>query len=596
MRQPGWNMSQAIEQLNAAIRRGMRAMEKPEPMRLSEWAEKHFYLSPESSYVEGGFKPLAYQAPIMDAISNDDVREVWMPKSARLGYTKIIIAALLYFAHHKRRNSIIYRPTDAQADKFVQTEIDTAIRDVSVMREVANWIGKSKHPGNKVDRKTFTGSVLYSRGGNAANNYRDLTADVVIYDELDGFVRDVEGEGDPVSLGNQRLEGATFPTLIGGSTPTVLGESLIEEHAHGAEAHFRYHVPCPHCGHEQSLVWGGDGESRGIKFDSGTGSLHGYLCESCGVLFSQAEYMQVMDRGRYIDGNGRWIESGIFRSPQGDPITPPSTMAFMGLWRAYSPMSSWADIVANFLASYKDASRLKTWTNTTLGESWEEPGEKIAWNVLLDRREDYEGIPDGVRVRTVGVDIQKERIECEHVGWGAGEESWSLDYQIIPGDTTGREVWDDLAELMAEWAPHAACIDAGYRPRYVRSFARKRRWVFPIKGQGGPRIPLIETDPRKRAKRLRKRLRSEEADEPIGVDEGKGAHFRRLKVDSPGPGYCHFPHRPEYDQEYFEQLTGAKLVYRKQAGRTVKVWEDSRPRVEALDCRVYAHAALILSG
>ena len=38
--------------LEMHIKRGLGAFGVPEPMSLAEWAEKHFYLSAESSYVE----------------------------------------------------------------------------------------------------------------------------------------------------------------------------------------------------------------------------------------------------------------------------------------------------------------------------------------------------------------------------------------------------------------------------------------------------------------------------------------------------------------------------------------------------------------
>jgi len=45
------------------------------------------------------------------------------------------------------------------------------------------------------------------------------------------------------------------------------------------------------------------------------------------------------------------------------------------------------------------------------------------------------------------------------------------------------------------------------------------------------------------------------------------------------------------DEEYFEQLTGEKKVTTFKDGRPVKKYKAIRPRVEALDCYVYARAA-----
>jgi phage terminase large subunit GpA-like protein len=46
--------------------------------------------------------------------------------------------------------------------------------------------------------------------------------------------------------------------------------------------------------------------------------------------------------------------------------------------------------------------------------------------------------------------------------------------------------------------------------------------------------------------------------------------------------------------EYFAQLTAEKLVTRYRKGYKRKEWVQTRPRNEALDCRVYAIAALAI--
>ena len=59
-----------------------------------------------------------------------------------------------------------------------------------------------------------------------------------------------------------------------------------------------------------------------------------------------------------------------------------------------------------------------------------------------------------------------------------------------------------------------------------------------------------------------------------------------------GPGYCHFP--DHYDAEYFRQLTAEQQVKKFHKGFMRREWQKMRPRNEALDCRVYAIAALAI--
>ena len=73
------------------------------------------------------------------------------------------------------------------------------------------------------------------------------------------------------------------------------------------------------------------------------------------------------------------------------------------------------------------------------------------------------------------------------------------------------------------------------------------------------------------------------------MNTAKELVFGRLKIEEPGPGYCHFPE--SYDDEYFKQLTAEKCVTRFHKGFARREWIKMRPRNEALDCRVYAIAA-----
>lgn len=231
--------------LSQRLVRGLAAVGIPEPLNLEQWATQHFYLSAESSYVEQRWQAWPYQRAILAAISHDDIREVDWVKSARTGYTKIILAAKGYFAHHKRRNQALWQPTDDDAIAYVKTELDPMLRDVAVMREVFPAY-MARHKDNTLDQKKFIGSMLHIKGGKAAKNYRRISIDVAYLDELDAFDGDVENEGDPVTLAAKRIEGATFPKLVCGSTPKLRGFSLIEARAGLADERFKFAIPCPH--------------------------------------------------------------------------------------------------------------------------------------------------------------------------------------------------------------------------------------------------------------------------------------------------------------------------------------------------------------
>jgi phage terminase large subunit GpA-like protein len=84
----------------------------------------------------------------------------------------------------------------------------------------------------------------------------------------------------------------------------------------------------------------------------------------------------------------------------------------------------------------------------------------------------------------------------------------------------------------------------------------------------------------------------------IGVSMIKGEIYgflkRRVGEDGIYPqGFMHFP---EYNTEYFKQLTAEQLVTKIVKGYPKREWQKTRDRNEALDCRVYARAAAIAMG
>jgi len=78
----------------------------------------------------------------------------------------------------------------------------------------------------------------------------------------------------------------------------------------------------------------------------------------------------------------------------------------------------------------------------------------------------------------------------------------------------------------------------------------------------------------------------------LGVDSGKEIIMDNLKVQTPGPKYCHFPRRDDYGGGYFKGLLSEVKVYdpnKKQPWTWKKI--PGHERNEALDCRNYALAA-----
>ncbi len=389
--------------------------------------------------------------------------------------------------------------------------------------------------------------------------------------------------------------------------PPSEGGCLIESEYERADERFRFHVGCPHCRHEQSLRWGGKDQSHGFKWVNSDPDTVRYLCENtkvCGALFSYEDYLNVRDDGRWVSEAGTWIDpEGVFRSKDDKPIDAPAHVAFH-LWTGVAGLVPWPQLVREFIAASKDSGKLKTFVNTTLGETWEEPeGERPDDEQLYQRREHYKAeVPDGVLYLVAAVDTQDDRVEIQIDGYGIGEERWSIDYIRLFGDPGRQIIWDKLAEVLARTYKREdgtmlgivlTCQDkGGHYTDEVNKFSKRIgiRKLIPVHGLRYRNRPVAQM-PRKRDK-------AGCYGTGVGTDTAKALLYQRYKIMEPGPGYVHWPitgPRPDsdpFDREYFAQVTAEEQRRHYRAGVLEWIWDAKKRRNEATDCSVYSLAAI----
>lgn len=588
-----------IKKIKEAYKQGLSVFKRPVPQTLSEWADENFYLSSESSYIQGRWETLPFQLAIMNAIGHPDIEQINFIKSARVGYTQMIRAAVGYFLEHKKRNQILYQPTDAQAAGFMKSHIETMVRDVPVVKKLAPWCGK-KNRDSTLDTKKFNnGKHLWVYGGKSAKNYREKSVDNVYFDELAAFDGDIEKEGSPTKLGDKRLEGSAFPKSIRGSTPKLEESCLITKAANESRHLLKFHLPCPECQGEQVLKWGGPDVEHGIKWHDDNPKTAHYVCEHC-----KSEVDNNSLEGMQFKGMWRCLETGVYTkngieyfSKEGERIDAPESISFH-IWSAYSLFSSWSRIVSDFLKCKNNRSELKTFVNTTLGEVWvDEEAEKIEHQNLYIRREHYPAqLPIENGIITCAVDTQDDRFEISHKLWVKGEESYNLSYERLYGDLSRSEIWDVLQRRISRKFTTPSGVELEFKICFIDSgghytdevykFSKKngiRRYI-PIKGYNIMGKP-VATWPRKRNEKGVYLTM-------IGTDTAKEIIADRLRQLEPGEGYIHFPIGDEFDENYFVHLTNERRKLSIKNGKRVYVWDSGGRRNEPFDLEVYNLAAI----
>lgn len=587
-----------------AIVAGMDPLRAVPPQPLSVWAAQHFQLSAESSHTRGQWVAYPFQPGWMDAFSNDDIEEVTMRKSKRVGYTKTLDAFIAYNAAHRRRKQALWQPTDDDRDSYVKSEIDPMLRDVAAVRSM---LVSGKEDTLKL--KTFLGSVLHILGGKAARAYRRITVAVAMLDEADAFDWVVEKSSDPITLARGRLEGAPFPKLIAGSTPRREGLSHVEYRETNADARMRYNIVCPHCDAEHPLIWGGKKIAHGFKWDGADPSTVRHLCPHCREPITQADYLRIWDaRAQWVSdcGNYRYDHhQHRWTNAEGEAILPPRHVAFH-VWTAYSPQRTWTDIVREFLeavvkAKTGETGPLEGFINETLGELWKEKFDQADQHALARRAENYRRftVPFGGLVLVSGTDVQDDRFEIVTWAIGRGEEMWCVDYSVIPANPADEREWEKITDYRDTLFLHASgqvlkveamAIDTmGHMThqayQYCRTYERQR--VFAVRGDPMPSKQVkgkaTVQDVNWRGKIIKRGVRLWY----VGTDTAKDLIYGRLSVNVPGPGYVHFS--VDLPPEFYTQLTAEARVPQRTAGGVQYRWVNAkRARNEVLDCTVYA--------
>lgn len=577
-----------LEERFAAPLKALREAWSPPPrLLISEWAGQYRYLSPEASAEPGLWNNdrAPHLVMPMDCMSPYHPAErVVCRFSSQSGKSEALLNFIGYIIDLDPGPILAIQPNvTPMGEAFSKDRVSTMLRDSPTLAEKIGKI-RARNSAQTITHKVFPGGHLTIAGANSPAGLASRPIRYLICDELDRW--ELTKEGDPLLLARKRLQ--TFRARrtskeIIVSTPTYADMGICAEYARCTQQ-WEWHVACQHCGELQypkleHFVWDKD-DAASVR----------YICKSCGAEHSRAQEDRVKLSGRWV-----CVKEG-----------PETAIGFaMNQWA--SPFARWDDTVSEWLSAQDDPARRQAVVNTAFAEPWEGEGERVEPHALIQRCEDYGvEVPDEVLVVTMGVDVQGDRLEAEIVGWGPRKESWSLGYSVLPGEPTSGEVWEDLLELIDTPLMLAdgsalkvcqVCIDSGAYTQHVYDAIKRyaRYSIVPIKGAPGMAREEVDRDTRAVMKRRARRRRSGKPPEIIGVDQIKLTVYHALSAVKGQPGYCHFP--VGRSEEYFLQLTGERLIVTTgKLRRPERRWVPIHTAVEALDCRVYAYAALLLSG
>lgn len=568
---------------------------KPRPrLTGSEWSDQYRFVAPGTSPEPGKWRTsrVPYMKEPLDMATSHSVEKVVIMAASQVAKSELLMNVMGYYMDQEPSSIMMIQPTVENAEAFSKERIDPTIQASPVLKEkmsvtVSDEKGRSRKSSSTIRMKHFIGGYLAMVGSNSPSGLASRPIRVLLCDEIDRYGS--TQEGDPLKLAVQRTQNFTNRKIVFVSTPTTEqregGPTIYEEFMKSDQRGF--FVTCPHCGKQFEMVWG---------------NVH-WSNDEQGYLDENSIRMECPHCNQKVRGNGKpdpyLLESGVWV-----PKNPEARTIGYHLTSLCSPWVELRDLVEEWVDANhkKDKKGLQEFINLKLGEPWHEGEADLnLWEKLSERREFYPvaGLPKEILMLTCGVDVQHDRLEASIFGWAKDYESYGIKHVIIQGDPKLSEVWSTLDVALMEkfqledgreLAISCTFIDSGDGTLtdkvYQYTKQRERSRVFSIKGSSTVGKPIVDRPTNNNRYRAHLFV--------LGVDAGKRLIMQRLSNQDIGPSFVHFPRDRDngFTEEYFKQLTAEVFVRKYERGKVYEGWKKIRERNEALDCYVYATAAL----
>ena len=446
---------------------------------IDEWADRYRIL-PRGTTEPGKWRTsrTPYLRKIMKDLSpSSPVQKVVVMKGTQLGFTEVGNNMIGYFIHIDPRPIGMWLPTEKLAEKHAKKKLWKMVEETPVLKERVSPRSKGSGENSTITQWAFPGGSLSINGSNSSASYRSDSISVAIKDDIDGFVDDVEGEGSPIELIDNRTDAYPNRKIYENSTPTIDGISHIQKEFEDS-TQSEYYMPCPHC---KELVKF-DFERFKFDYDQKTFRLKGdifFSCKHCGSLIEESYKTWMMAE----ENGARWI------AKQEHEVSGYKINSF------YSPLgwTSWKRIIQEFLKAKKnledgDDRLMKRFYNTRLAEPYKPLVKKTTSIELEKLKVDIEPLicPKETWEIVMSVDLQKD-----HFWYEVRALLYGNSYHVL---AYGRaEDWADIESIMRrsyesedgkqKFGVRLCAIDSGYRTDEVYEFCLMNEDIcIPIKG------------------------------------------------------------------------------------------------------------------
>ncbi|MHC1758315.1 MAG: terminase gpA endonuclease subunit [Negativicutes bacterium] len=518
---------------------------------------------------------IPYAKEPMDSFCDPEIEHLILVFGSQGSKTEILINITGYATDQDPGPMLIVYPEDGTAEFASEARIQPMILSVPALKNKFDQRGSEK-----LELK-FDDVFIALNGANSPSKLSSKPIRYLIRDEIDKYKKWTGDEASPLDLTEERTK--TFPhnrKIVDASTPTLTTGNIWTAYQ-GADKKMKYHVPCPHCGTMQPLIF------KQIKWPQDMADikmvrdLAWYECAHCqGVIEDQHKTLML--------AGGKWICENV----------PPARVRSIAyhVSSIYSPFVTFGEMAYKFLKSKDYPEKLMNFINSWLAEPWEAKATQMRSDIVMTKALAYPRgrVHELAQLLTCGVDVQLNHFWFTVRAWGPDLASWLVDYGRVETwaaveDVINRNYVTEQGEIKQI---NLACLDSGFNTDEVYQFCAKNPGVcIPTKGSSRP---------------MRSRYSITVLDKGVGAglrlyvfDTSQYKDFiaGRLSIAPGAPGAWHVC--ADTERYYADQVCSEqKVEVKDKKGRVSTEWQliGSHMANHMLDCENNATVAAEIMG
>jgi len=440
-----------------------QAVKPPEQLSITQWAEKHIYLSTRQAtgfpgYYRSNLTP--YVRGIFDALQDVTISRVTVEKGAQTGLT---LAGYIWLCRCMVEDAgpiLLVYPSEAVARSASETRLMPMIEDSPILREE---MPEDRDEWTKLQYRMKRATVNWV-GSNSPANLASRPVRYLFLDEVDKYPVDNQTEGSPIALAEQRTKTFWNRKIFKISTPTVPEGAVHSCYIAGDQR--RFYVPCWKCGEMQFLTW------SQVKWPEGKPEEACYECNKCGAKWNESKRDAAVLKGE-------WRATAVAKD---------KSHGSFHLSSLYSLWTKFGRLAERFVRAKAYPNELQDFINSELGEPFIHYDNSIRDSEFIQLEGNYAELEKWTDAKPYkefyiakerwtlgGVDVQKGYLVSAFREFVQGGDSGLIYAAEIAN-------FDTLEELANKTDPKFILMDNRYRTQEVNDWCAEHIGYIPTQG------------------------------------------------------------------------------------------------------------------